>query len=221
MIKDNDTLLYKEEMQIQNGDTSYIGACWTFEKVNGEIINQSDDKCLCQGKWVITDSIGNYSTGSYEDSKKVGVWKTYSRDGSLIKLIEYAYLADEVYTIKEIDYSKGEAKVIVDRAFLGFYINYFKWIVIIIFGSFFIRFFINNEIYNIENKTNFTAILLLIPGSEPNNMMQNFKCMFTLWFFNYKPQNRKKVIISNLLTLISLGTFIGILIGLGLAGELH
>jgi hypothetical protein len=66
MIKDNDTLPYQETMEVrENGDTVYLGACRTFEKVNGHIINQSDDQCLRQGLWTITDSLGNYWTGNY------------------------------------------------------------------------------------------------------------------------------------------------------------
>jgi len=61
MIKNGDTLPYQEKMVIQtdtvyfgdktyySGDTLYKGACRTFEKINGQIANQSDDHCLRQG----------------------------------------------------------------------------------------------------------------------------------------------------------------------------
>ena len=89
MIKNSDTLLYKEEMEIRDGDTVYLGTCWTFEKVNGQIINQRDQNCLPQGHWIITDSLGNYQTGDYRNGKSIGLWKKFDKTGKLLKETEY------------------------------------------------------------------------------------------------------------------------------------
>jgi hypothetical protein len=221
MIKDNDTLPYKEEIQIIDGDTSYLGACWTFEKVNGQIINQSDDHCLRQGIWVLTDSVGNYSTGDYKDGNEKGIWKKFNKYGKLLKETEEVSLGDSSYKVKEIDYSSGHAVTVVDRAFLAFYIKNFFIIITIIFGSFFSRIFINSEIYNVENGTNYSPIAFILPGYASKNFTHSLLCTFTLWFFKYKPKNKKLVLISNILSLIAFGTFIGLLIGLGINGELH
>lgn len=221
MIVNNDTLPYKEEIQIIDGDTSYLGACWTFEKVNGQIINQSDDHCLRQGIWYLTDSVGNYSTGIYKDGNAKGIWKEYNKYGKLLKITEEVSLGDDSYKIKEIDYSSGHALTVVDRAFLAFYIKNFYIIVSIIFGSFFGRILINSRIYNVENGTNYSPIVFFFPGYVSKNFTHNLLCTFTLWFFKYKPENKKRVFISNILSLIAFGTFIGLLIGLGINGELH
>ena len=221
MIRDNDTLPYKEEIEIIDGDTSYLGACWTFEKVNGQIINQSDEHCLRQGIWFLTDSIGNYSTGIYEDGNEKGVWRKFNKYGKLLKVTEKVSLGDSSYKIKEIDYSSGHAVTIVDRAFLAFYIKNFLIIISIIFGSFFGRILINNSIYNVENGTNYSPIAFVFTGYISKNFTHSLLCIFTLWFFKYKPQNKKRVLISNTLSLIAIGTFIGLLIGLAINGELH
>ena len=221
MIKNNDTLPYREEIQIVDGDTSYLGTCCTFEKTNGQIINQSDDNCLRQGVWIITDSTGNYSTGNYIDGNEKGIWKKFNKNGKLLKITEEVSLGDSSYKIKEINYSNGQAVTVVDRAFLAFYIKNFFLIVSVIFGSFFTRIFINSRIYNVENGTNYSPITFYFPSNVSKNSTHGLLCIFTLWFFKYKAENKKRVLINNVLSLIAFGMFFGLLIGLGMNGELH
>jgi hypothetical protein len=233
MIKDNDTLPYKETMEIHKdteycatstiypGDTTYSAPCACFEKINGKIVNLTDDNCLRQGLWLIKDSVGNYLTGNYKDGNEKGIWKKFNKYGKLLKVTEEVSLGDSSYKIKEIDYSSGHAVTVVDRAFLAFYIKNFFIIISIIFGSFFGRILINNRIYNVENGTNYSPIAFVFPGYVSKNFTHSLLCTFTLWFFKYKPENKKRVLISNILSLIAFGTFIGLLIGLGINGELH
>lgn len=49
MVKDigRDTQPYRQTMKIdENGDTTFWDTCWSFEIIDGKIINQRDDHCL-------------------------------------------------------------------------------------------------------------------------------------------------------------------------------
>jgi hypothetical protein len=162
MIKNSDTLPYKVETEIHNGDTMRLHTCWSFEKVNSQIINQTDDQCKRQEKWVITDSLGNYWTGIYKNNKWVGNWQHFNKNGNLLKETRKVHLGQDSYLIKEIIYTDNVASVVVDKKFLAFYIDYFFIIVTIIFGAFFGRVFLNSKIYNIENGTNYSPIYFLL-----------------------------------------------------------
>jgi hypothetical protein len=217
MIKGKDTLLYKETMEIkENGDTVYLGACWTFEKLNGQIITQSDDHFLRQGLWKITDSIGNYSTGNYRDNHEVDIWKYFDRTGKLIKETEEVSFGKDTYKVKEIDYSSGKPVTIIDKSFLSFYINNLVAILVIFFGTFFGRIFINSSIYNLENGTDFSPIYFHFGPLVSKNFGHSLLCTFTFWFSNYKPENRQLVIISNIMSVIALAIFFGLIFGLAI-----
>jgi hypothetical protein len=220
MIKNNDTLPYKEKAEVRNDDTVYIGACWTFEKVNGQIINQRDQNCLPQGRWVITDSLGNYQTGDYKDGKALGIWKKFDKKGNLLKETETVSIANDTYTIKEIDYSSGQAVTIIDKPFLDFYLKNLIAIVVVFFLSFFSRVFINSKIYNLENGTNLSPIFFHFGPLVTSNFGHSLLCIFSFWFSNYKPENRRLVLITNTLSIISLGLFFGAIIGLAITGEI-
>lgn len=221
MVKDNDTLPYQETMEVRkNGDTVYLGACWTFEKVNGQVINQSDDHCLRQGLWIITDSLDNYWTGNYKNSRETGIWRRFDKEGNLLKETRQVHLGQDSYLVKEIVYKDNVAIVLTDKKFLAFYIDNFFILVTIIFGAFFGRVFINSKIYNIENGTNYSPIYFFAPGYVSDNFGHSLICTFTFWFSNYKLENRQRVIISNALSIIALGLFFGIIIGLAITGEI-
>ncbi len=235
MIHGNDTLPYQDKLVILADteyygnkiyyprDTLYEGACHTFEKINGQIVNLSDGECLRQGLWIITDSTGNYWTGIYKNNLAVGIWKQYDKNRKLIKEQEDITLGSDSYKVKETDYSGGQMKIITNRRFLAFFLKYFYIIVSIIFGAFFSRYFINSKIYNRENGTHNPAIYFGFPFTKRywEVFSHSIMCMFTFWFFNYKPENRRLVLISNTLSIISLGVFFGVLIGLAVSGELH
>jgi hypothetical protein len=161
------------------------------------------------------------ASGQYKNNERVGDWNFYNITGKLIKVTEDISFGSDNYTIKEIDYSSGQPVLKVDRKFLAFYLKNFNIIILIIFGSFFGRVFINSSIYNLENVTNYSPIYFYFPGFVSKNWWHSMLCTFTLWFVNYKPENRRLVIISNALSLIALGTFFGLLIGLAINGELH
>ena len=220
MIKNNDTLPYKEEIEIDNGKKTYLGACQTFEKVNNQIINQSDDQCLRQGHWIIVDTLGNYWTGFYKNNREKGIWKRFDKNGTLLMETKRVSLGKDSYLVKEIVYKNGKPTVLVSRKFLSFYIDYFFVIVSILFGTFFIRVFINSRIYNIENNTNYSPIYFFAPGYVSENYSHSLQCTFSFWFSNYKPENKGLVTISNILSIIALGLFFGSIIGLAIAGEI-
>jgi len=220
MIQGKDTLPYNEKMVIQkntthlqnktsySGDTIYEGACRTFEKIHGQIVNQTDSLCQSFGIWIITDSLGNYWSGLYKDGYKTGVWKRFDKSGRLLREKEDVHLNKNIYTIKDIDYTSSQPQTIISKPFVGFYLKHFTIIIALIFIAFFSRMFINSSIYNIENNTDFSLISFIFPGIVPKNFTHVLLCTFTLWFSNYKPQNKRLVIISNVLSLIVIGIFI-------------
>jgi hypothetical protein len=220
MIKNNDTLLYKEEIEIHKTDTFFNGTCWTFEKINGQVINQQDKNCIPFGQWMITDCIGNYKVGEYMDGKPIGIWKQFNKKGKLLKESETVSIGRETYTIKEIDYSSGKATIIIDKPFLAFYLKNLFSIAVVFFITFFSRVFINSKIYNIENSTKLQSIHLPLDSIKADNFEHNIKCTFSFWFSNYKTENRKRVLITNTLSIISLSIFFGLIIGLALTGEI-
>jgi len=220
MINDNDTLPYKLEMKIRDGDTTYFGACRTFEKINGQIVNQSDDQCLRQGIWKITDSLGNYWTGNYQDNNEVGIWKRFDNSGKLLTETEEVSFGKDTYKVKEIDYTSGQPVTIIDKSFLSFYIKNLVAIMVILFVTFFGRVFINSSIYNSENGTGFSPIYFHCGPLVTKNFGHSLLCTFTFWFSNYKSENKRLVIISNTMSVIALTIFFGIIIGLAVTGEI-
>jgi len=216
VIQENDTLLYK----LKRIPTGYEGSCNTFEIVNGQIINR-EVECLRQGLWIITDSLGNYWTGNYHNNHEEGIWKRLDKSGKLLKETEEASFGKDTYKVKEIDYSSGKPVTVVDRNFLAFYIKNLIAIMIIFFGTFFGRVFINSRIYNIENGTNFSTVYFFIGPFVTKDFGHSLLSTFTFWFSNYKPENRPLVIISNTMSAIALSIFFGIIIGLAVNGELH
>lgn len=221
MIMDNDTLPYQETMEVlENGDTVYHGACWTFEKVNGQIVNQSDDHCLQQGLWIITDSLGNYWTGIYHNGNEKGIWKQFDKSGKLLKEKEDVSFGKDTYRSKEIDYTSGHSETIVNKPFLAFYIKNLVAIMVIFFVVFFGRVFINSIIFNIENGTDFSPIFFHFGPLVTKNFGHSLLCTFTFWFSEYKPENRKLVMISNTMSVIALTIFFGIIITLAVTGEI-
>lgn len=235
MMQGSDTLPYKTKIIIQTdtvyfganvyypGDTLYEGTCQTFEKINGQIVNQSDEQCLRQNLWIIADSLDNYRTGNYHNNHEVGIWKWFDKDGKLLKETEKVSLGKDTYTVKEIDYSSGRPVTIVDRDFFAFYIKNFFIIISIVFGALFTRPFINSKIYNREYGTNLSPLYFGLPFTKKYSeyALHSLMCVFTIWFINYKPENKRLVIISNILSLLALVTFFGLLIGLAINGELH
>jgi hypothetical protein len=220
MVKNGDTLPYQVKMEINNGDTTYLGASITFEKVNGRIINRTDENCVRQGHWKNTDSSGTYWEGDCKDGKAIGLWKQYSKSGKLLKEQETVSVAGDTYTVKEIDYSSGHPVIVVNKPFLAFYLKNLYLIMIVFFVAFFSRVFINSIIYNRENNTNHSPIYFFAPGYVTQNYGHSIICTFTFWFSKYKPENRKLVLISNTLSVIALGIFFGIIIAFTITGEI-
>jgi hypothetical protein len=220
MIKNNDTLPFMLDMEIRAGDTTYWSTCSTFEKVNGEIINQSDGYCKRQGKWIVTDSLGNCWTGIYKNNKAVGIWKRFDKKGNLLNETQKVHLGNDSYLVKKIEYNDNVATTIIDKKFLAFYLENFFMITTIIFVTLFGRIFINSKIYNKENGTNYSPIYFFAPGYLSDNFEHSVICTLTFWFSNYKPENRKRVFLSNILSVIGLSLFFGIIIGLAISGEI-
>jgi hypothetical protein len=221
MIKENDTLPYQETIEVlENGDTIYLGTCWTFEKVNGQIVNQSDEHCLRQGLWTINDSLGNYWTGTYHNGNEKGIWKQFDKSGKLLKETEEVSIGKDTYKVKEIDYTSGQPVILINKPFLSFYIKNLISIMVVFFLTFFGRVFINSRIYNTENETDFSPIYFHFGPLVTKNFGHSLLCTFTFWFFEYKPKNRQLVIISNTMSVIALTIFFGIIIGLTVTGEI-
>ena len=236
MIKNNDTLPYKNSMVIVTdtehystktmypGDTTYIGECRTFEKINGQIVNVSDDECLRQGFWIEKDSLGNYWKGNYENNHEKGIWKEFDKNGRLLKEVEFIYFSGDEELVKEVDYTTGKPVEKINRVFYSFYAKWGYWLYALMCLSFFGRYFLNSRIYNLENGIIFSSFPMrpkwIFYGTD-GQYMHGVNSFFTFWFFNYKPENRKFVIISNILSATAVVIFWGILIGLAVSGELN
>lgn len=220
MIKNNDTLPYKVETEIRDGDTMYLHTCWSFEIVNAQIINQTDNQCKRQGLWTITDSLGNYRTGNYQDNNEVGIWKRFDKSGKLLTETENVSFGKDTYTVKEIDYSSGQPVTIIDKPFLSFYIKNLAAIMGLLFVAFFGRIFINSSIYNSENGTDFSPFYFHFGQLVTKNFVHSLCCTFTCWFSTYKPENKRLVIISNTMSVIALIIFFGIIMVLAITGEI-
>lgn len=233
MIEGKDTLPYHVDMHITKDtsrfdsitgyhyDTTYSVTCHTFERRDGQIINVTNDRCGRQGLWIVPDSNGDYWKGRYGDAGKVGLWSKFDKTGRLLRESETVWSSGKEYGIREIDYSTGSRRVLLNRPVFGFFIQHLWLYFTIILGSFFSRVFINSAIYNSENDTNYSPIYFYAPGYVSDNYMHSLICTFTLWFSDYKPENRRLVLISNTLSLIALITFFGSIIIFTITGDIR
>ena len=83
---------------------------------------------------------------------------------------------------------------------------------IIYFGTFFSRFFINVKIANIENNTN--------KGAFDYSRFEHLILM-VMWWGKVKKEGRKLATLSNILGIIWVMVFVGILIGLTISGDIY
>ena len=233
MIENGDTLPFKKTVKIYQdtihlehktifpGDTGYLIPCQTFEKVDGQIINMKTADCRPTGFWVIESDDGLIKKGNYnEKGKKTGTWKTYDQNGQLKEEIEYASVANDTYILKEINYKDGQAEIVSEKTwFASFYLRNVLLIAVVIMGAFFSRVPLNmttarrqygqKPVFWFPFVTSFDKAMRYMIGT-----------MFTFWWTNLKPENKSLGRLSNFLSIIALGGFFGLLIGLGISGEL-
>jgi hypothetical protein len=236
MIKNGDTLPYKETVRIYEdtihldhktifpGDTGYLVPCQTFEKVNGQIINMKTANCLPTGLWVIKSDDGFIKKGKYnENGKKTGTWYTYNRNGQIVKEIEYVSVVDDTYILKEINYKDGQAEIVSEKTwFASFYFKNLFLIAIILGLAFFSRPFINSPIYNRINGTDYSPIYFHFGPIVSKNFGHSLQCTFTFWWNVKKLNEKDKTLgrINNVLSVIAVGGFLILIIGLAISGEL-
>lgn len=183
------------------------------------------------------------ASGQYENNKDVGLWTFYNKDGLEIqksypmtlwrrsdyfddngnrfKQIDRIETIDSVVEVREVEFVNGQEKVIYNKTlfakiYLRFTIVYF----VLVFFFLFSRVFINSKIYNRENGTSFSPIYFHFGPLVSRNFEHSLLCTFTFWFLNYKPENRRLVIISNTFSVVALGLFFGSIIGLAISGEI-
>ncbi len=228
MIVGKDTLPLKPKMIISydttreggvthiKSDTFYEDPCPRFEKINGKIANRTDSSCIQQGLWITTDSLGNYFTSVYIDGNDFGESKKYSKSGKLLNETKEVSLGKEYYIVKKIDYSSGKPVTIVNMPLFGFYIENFSILVPILVVLMIFRVLINYQIYNIENETNYSSFgnHFKFKLYEPGELRHRLFSVFTLWFFKYKPENKYRVIISNIFSILCFGSVAILTIGL-------
>ena len=228
MIIGHDTLPFKAKMIISKdtthqgtavfikSDTTYEDPCHVFEIANGKVINRTDSSCIKQGLWIFPVAGGNYYTSIYFDGDDSGKSKEYDKNGRLLKEIEEARLGSSFYTVYEIDYRKGRSVTVVNERLFGFFItNFFVLVPVLVILSL-VRILINFNIYNVENNTSYSSFRndFKTGLSQPGELKHRLLSFFTIWFFRYKPENKPFVIISNILTMILLGSFIILITGL-------
>lgn len=210
-----DTVEYSSAYTIdkETGDTSFVSESERFEKINGEIRNKISKDGLKRGPWIEIDSDGNTEKGNYKDGHRRGVWQFFNKDGNLVQEKETVTFNKKVYTVKKINYTDGKADVLVDKPFLGFLLKKLIWITGLLFIAFMVKIYINNQIYNIENETDFVPIFIISHGQLSKNIQHSMRSVFTWWFVNYKKENRFLVIVSNLISIFIVGIVVAILIG--------
>jgi hypothetical protein len=125
---------------------------------------------------VITDASGNYWSGNYHNNHQVGIWKRFDRKNTLLKEIEKVSIGNDTYKVKEVDYVNGVPVTLVDRKFLSFYLKNLIAIMVIFFSIFFGRVFVNSRIYNLENGTNFSPLVVWFPGFTRGNLKHSLLC---------------------------------------------
>jgi antitoxin component YwqK of YwqJK toxin-antitoxin module len=187
------------------------------------------------GKWTIyyRDSLERIAqTGYFKDHQKTGEWITYSINGkiaektiyredgrtvenfdSLEKLIsktEYAYNGlGETRIVEDVEYENGkESYKTNDSELTRFFHKNAELIMIIFFLSFFLRVPINHIIYNRqENKEN---VLFWFPGRGNyfESLFHGLRCMWTFWWFKFRPENKGLVTSNLILSIISILIFV-------------
>ncbi|MGV6861226.1 MAG: hypothetical protein ACWA41_05615 [Putridiphycobacter sp.] len=236
MIKNGDTLPYKETVNIYEdtiqldqktifpGDTAFLIPCHTFEKVDGQIVNIKTADCSPKGFWIIESDNGFIVKGNYnKNEKKVGTWKTYNQKGLLINEIEYVSVVNDTYVLREVNYKDGKAEIVMEKSwFVSFYLKNVVFISIFLGLAFFSRFFFNCPIYNRINKTNNSPFYTLFRPTKNTNFGHNLSCTFTFWWNIKKLHEQDKSFgrINNVLSIIAIGGFLIIIIGLTITGEL-
>jgi len=236
MIQNGDTLPYTQTMEIHDdtlylgnntiypGDTTYSAPCQTFEKLNGQIINLKTADCRPTGFWIIKSEDGLTKKGNYNaNGKKEGIWKTYDQNNQLMKEVEYASVANDSYILREIQYVNGQAKVISEKTwFASFYLKNVLLIAIVLGLAFFSRPFINSPIYNRINETDYSPIYFHLGPIVSNNFGHSLQCTFTFWWNIKKLHEKDKTLgrINNVLSVIAIGGFLGLIVGLTISGEL-
>ncbi len=236
MIVSGDTMLYEETMEIHDdtlhvfnntifpGDTTYSASCYTFEIRDNKVINRSNQKCLHIGFWIIENDNGTISKGWYSSNGKLtGIWKTFDQNNQLIKEKEYTSVADDTYVLKEVVYKNGKATIISEKTwFAKFYLKNVLTLSIIIGIAFFLRMFINCQIYNQQNKVNNSISYIKNTSTIVKTQGLNILCTFTFWWriSKLKKESKSMAKFSNTLSIIALGLFFGIIIGLAISGEL-
>lgn len=211
MIKDNDTLPYSEEMRVDGNDTTYAVSCNTFIIRDKKIINRQIN-CVSVGYWEFEKGSNTLLKGFYNNNGgREGLWRTYDGKGKLLRETEYASVGRDTYILKETEYINGKAKVIVNKSwFAKFYLKNVLTISLIILISFFLRIPINFLIL----KKRYGQLRF------GNALKYNVMTTFTFWWNGSNAENRKLKTISNVLSIIALGSFFGVLIGLAISGEL-
>jgi hypothetical protein len=231
MVKGNDTLPYKDSMEIIKdtehfsrtfypGDTLYHEPSSSFEKVNGQIINIVRNGCEYEGLWIIKDSSGGYRKGNYHTGRITGIWQRFDKNGKLLEETEEYPDGKNQVVVKEVDYSSGKPVVVINKPFMRFFLNNMYVIFVIFILALFSRVFINSKIYNVEDGTDYSPIYFYFPGFLSDNFGHSVQCMFSFWFSNYKPENRRRAIISNVLSVIALGIFFGLIIAFTIEGDM-
>lgn len=220
MIKNGDTLPYKDVMEVRGEDTVYLGCCNTFVLKNNKIINR-EVVCVRRGYWEIEFDSGSIAKGDYTNwGREDGTWKYYNQKGQLIKEIEYASMLQETYVLRKIEYKNGQEIIISEKTwFARFYMSNIVLIIIITMGAFVIRLPINLVIVNREYGRG-PFYLIPFTKSFDTAMRYNITVTFTFWWSGLKPENKNLGRLSNLLSVIALIMFFGGLIGLGISGEL-
>lgn len=139
----------------------------------------------------------------------------YDTLGKIIREVDYTKCMDKNIEVRDVEYANGQEKVILHKMLIEIFIfRYMAYYLGLFFFLFFSRAFINYAIYTREDEK--------FPYKQkwfhPSNLTIS---LYSFWFSNCKPENRRLVFLTNTFTIISFSMFFGWLIIAAINGDLH
>ena len=129
----------------------------------------------------------------------------------------------ETYVLREIQYKDGEAIIISEKTWFARFYHKNVLVIVLTLGFMFLsRIFINSPIYNRQNGTRYSPVYFFIGPHFSNNYEHSIRCTFTFWWSikKLKEENILLAKLSNFLSIVALGMFFAIIIGLAASGEI-
>lgn len=173
------------------------------------------------GYWIIQENEKTYKGYFNNNGQKEGIWSTYdNKDSTLINESEYISIFEETYILKSSNFKGDSVIVTIDKPpFVKFYYRNITLFVIILSVSVFLRIPINMTLmWTEERKVPYIWIPLITSFQKASNYF--IPVLYMFWWSNLKPESKYLGWFSNLLSVLLIGGFCTIIIGLTISGEI-